>query len=392
MRNKKKLWVIVPLLILATILFKIYQPYLEFSRIPVYKGEVHQDLKPINYDKTKKTVVIMAENSGTEIFDLMAPYYLFSATEKANVYVVAEAKSPIVLVKGLFIYPNTTFAELDSLNIKPDVIVIPAMLSEFHDTKLPVIKWIKEKYSTNTKILSVCAGSLVASATGLYDGIPITTHASMFKDSKAVFRKPKWVQNISVTHSNNLYSTAGVSNAVEGSLTLIEELFGKETLQKVMKDIQYPYDEIKMEHKSFGVETGNKFTIANKLVFRKNKKVGVLLQEGVNELKLAAVIDTYARTFPSSLKTIMTNGVSVTSKYGLTLIPTSTLKDLELDELHILLPGNISKSDAEKLKGIPIINYNQAGNQYIINQCLQRIKKQYGSKFENITKLLLDYN
>lgn len=392
MKIKKRSWILIPILILSTIVYTSCQPLREFKRVPIYKGTVNQNLKPIIYDKSKKTIVIVAYNKGTEIFDLMAPYYLFNATEQVNVYIVAENKNPIVLLKGMFIYPSATFAELDALNIKPDVIVIPAMIDVFKDTKSPVIQWIKEKNDTDTKMLSVCAGSLVASATGLYDGVPLTTHASMFEESKDFFQKPKWIQNVSVTHSNNLYSTAGVSNAVEGSLTIIKELFGEETLKKVMDDVFYPYGDIKVEHKSFAVETGHKFTIANKLVFRKNKKVGVLLQEDVNELKLAAVLDTYNRTFPLAVETVLANGAFVTSKYGLTIMPTTTLKEANLDELHVLAPTNISKSDAEKFKEIPLIKYDDANHHYIINQCLQRIKKEYGPKFENITKLLLDYN
>jgi transcriptional regulator GlxA family with amidase domain len=392
MKIKNKFWAIAPVLILSAIVYTSCQPLREFENIPAYQGKVNQNLKAVPYNKSKKTVVIVANNKGTEIFDLMAPYYLFNATEKANVYVVAEKKSPIVLLKGLFIYPNLTFSEMDSLKIVPDVIVIPAMIGVFKDPKSPIIKWIKEKHNTNTKILSVCVGSLVGSATGLYDGKSITTHASDLENSKTLFKNPHWIQDLTVTKSENLYSTAGVSNAVEGSLTIIKEMYGKETLQKVMEDIHYPYTEIKIDHKSLSIETGHKFTIANKLILRKNRKIGILLQEGSNELNLAAVLDTYHRTFPSALETVMTNGVSVTSKYGLTIIPTNDFKDEKLDELHILLPNTISKSESEKFKEIPLIKYNTTENQYIINQCLQRIKAQYGKKFENITKLLLDYN
>ena len=31
-------------------------------------------------------------------------------------------------------------------------------------------------------------------------------------------------------------------------------------------------------------------------------------------------------------------------------------------------------------------------NQYIIDDCLQKIRSEYGRKFENIVKLMLDYN
>lgn len=392
MKIKKRFWVLVPVIMISCLLYTACKPYREFVNIPVYKGAINHDLKPAVYDKSKKTVVIIANNEGTEIFDLMAPYYLFNATEKANVYVVAEKKIPIVLLKGLYIYPNSTFKELDSLGIQPDVVVIPAIIKVFADPKSPVITWIKDKAHNGAKVLSICAGSLAGAATGLYDGKPLTTHASQFEESKVFFKNPNWVQNVAVTKSDNFYSTAGVSNAVEGSLTIIDGMFGKEILKKVMADIHYPYAKIKLDHKSLAVKTGNKLTIANKLIFKKNRSVGVLLQDGINELTLAAVLDSYHRTFPSSLETIVMNGASITSKYGLTILPTSNIIDLNLDELHILAPNNVSKSDLDKYGDIPVIKYNQAQNQHIIDQCLSRIKEQYGPKFENITKLLLDYN
>ncbi|MCF6132761.1 DJ-1/PfpI family protein [Flavobacterium wongokense] len=392
MKVKKRFWIIVPILILSAMVYTSCQPLREFYKVPVYNGTDQQNLNPVKYDRAKKTIVVLAHNDGTEIFDLMAPYYLFNTTGRANVYVIAERKSPIVLLSGLFIYPDITFAELDSLKIKPDVIVIPAMVQVFTDPKSTIVKWIKEKNTADTKILSVCAGSLVGAATGLYDGRPLTTHASMFEESREVFKNPQWIQDVSVTKSDNLYSTAGVSNAVEGSLTIINEMFGEATVQKVMQDIHYPHNQIKDKHKSVAIKTANKFTIANKLFFRKNRKVGVLLQDGISELRLAAVLDSYHRTFPSALGTVTANGNPITSKYGLTIIPTNRLSDQELDELHILVPEKLTGSDNSLLKGIPLIKYSPAANQYIINECLQRIQEQYGQKFENITRLLLDYN
>jgi len=76
------------------------------------------------FDSSKKTIFIIADNEGTEIFDLIAPFYLFNATEKANVLVVSEKKAPILLVNSLFILPHFSFSEIDSLHIKPDVMVI----------------------------------------------------------------------------------------------------------------------------------------------------------------------------------------------------------------------------------------------------------------------------
>lgn len=392
LKSKKMYMIIIPLIILSTFIYVSCEPLREMGRIPVYKGNVNYSLDHAIHDNNKKTVVIVGSNDGTEIFDLMAPFYLFNATEKANVYIVSAKKRPIALLKGVFALPNYTFKEIDSLKIHPDVIVIPAMAKTFNEPNSETRKWIKDNYKDKTKVLSVCLGSLVAAATGIYDGKQITTHASDFEDCKALFKKPIWIQNISVTQQDNLYSTAGVSNAVEGSLTIIKEMFGQETLQKIMTDIHYPHATIKTEHQSIAVKTKNKFTIANKLIFNKNLKVGVLLQPGVNELALAAVLDTYNRTFPNFDASVIVNGTSVKSKYGLTLFPTASLDTIKLDELHVLNPELFSETEAKKFGSVKVIKYQLKQNQYIINTCLKRIQEQYGSKFENIAKLLLDYN
>lgn len=389
---KKKALIILPLILLSTMINLGCQPLREFDRVPVYKGDMPYKASTTVYDSNKKTVVIVANTEGTELFDLMAPFYLFNCTEKANVYIVAEKKSPISLLKGFFTMPNFTFRELDSLKIQPDVIVLPAMINVHNNANSLALKWFKENYTDDTKVLSICQGSLVAAASGIYDNTLLTTHASLFKTNKSQFNKPIWVKNIAVTKQGNLYSTAGVANAAEGSLSVINDMFGKETLRKVMEDIQYPYSDIRTEHHSIPINTSNKFTIANKLIFKKNRHIGVLLQNGINEFELAAVLDTYTRSFPYSNETVTVDGLSVTSKFGLTFYPSAKIEALKLDELHVLMPQKFSITNTKLFDAAAIVNYDFSKNQYIFNTCLSRISTLYGSKFENISKQLLDYN
>ena len=103
---------------------------------------------------------------------------------------------------------------------------------------------------------------------------------------------------MSVTHSGNLYSTAGVANAVEGSLLVINDLFDKESMQEVMMDIHYKYPEIKLEHESIVLDTKAIIKIIKKVFFSKNLNIGVLLQDAVNEFQLASLLDISSRTFP----------------------------------------------------------------------------------------------
>jgi putative intracellular protease/amidase len=374
-------------------LFEACSPIRSFMSWENYKGNNDFIYTQPKFDSTKNTVIIIADNDGTEIFDMMAPYYLFNATEKANVYIVAEKKYPATVIKGFFILPHYSFDEFDLSAIKPDIIVIPNLSAMDAKQQNPIIvHWIKKHYLPTTKILSVCDGSMTAAATGIYDGKTLTTHASDYASIKKQYPKPMWVKDVSVTKDGNLFSTAGVSNAVEGSLTVISEVFGTATMMKVKENINYPQLLPKMEHNSIALKFNNKLTIANKVIFKKNKHIGLLLQDGVNEFELASVMDTYNRTFPNSIESFLIVGKNITSKYGLTIIPTGNINSIKLDELHILNSTLFLKEDENIFKKAEIVKYDSMQKQYIIDHCLDRISRQYGKKYQNITKLLLDYN
>ena len=357
----------------------------------IFKGDFSTGNKPV-YNPSHKTIFIIADNKQTELFDMLAPYYLFNATGQANVYIIAKDTSPILLKKDLYILPQYTFNEIDVLNLQADVIVIPALsIRDEHQDPI-LINWIKKHFNSNTKMLAVCDGSATAAATGLYDGKPLTTHASDYVAVKAHFSKPDWIQGVSVTQSGNLFSTAGVSNAVEGSLTIINELFGPVILQNVSLNIHYPHAEIRVAHQSIALNGKTKLTIAKKIIFRKNKKIAVLLENGINEFEMASFIDTYGRSFPASLQPITPNDSPVSTKYGLTLLCTTNLKFTEPDELHLLTPATLSVKDQHLFRHTRLISHENLQQQYPIDVCLDEIGKQYGHKFRQAVKLLLDYN
>jgi len=386
---KRLLIALVSLAVIAFIVYLRLQPVRELNKLPTYQGTLNFNFASPKYDESKRTVFIMADNNNTEMFDMMAPYYLFSSTHKANVYIVAEKKYPITMKKGPYVLPQFTFDEVDSMKLRADVIVIPFMNDPAGQVK---VNWIKHHYSDSTIILSICDGAWTAAATGIYDGKLLTCHATDFEKVKKNFSKPQWVQQVSYTQSGNLFSTAGVSNAVEGSLAVISKLFGKEKMQSVLKEINYYKKDIAKDHKSIAVNGNAIVSGFTKVVFGKNKNVGILLQDGISEFELAGIFDSYTRTLPSSIKAFVMNGTSVTTKYGLTLIPTGDMKLYEIDELHVMHPESLSKQDSLKLKDVEIVAYHHSNEIYIINQCLENIKEQYGDKFQNLVKLALDYN
>ena len=383
---------IITLLLIAGVALFFSHQELFAQKLRTFSGDSNIRWNPPGMDYSKKTVFIIVGNEHTEMFDFMAPYYLFNATEKTNVFVIAEKKAPVLLVNSLFILPHYSFAEIDSMHIIPDVIVLPNQTVDFKIQQNPlVVNWIKNKFTGKNIILSICDGSATAAATGIYDGKPLTTHASDFEKLKKLFPKPLWVKDISVTESGNLFSTAGVSNAVQGSLTVIKKLFGEEEMQAVLHEINYPYNTVNIEHKSIAVGTATIINVASKVILSKNYHVGVLLKDSINEFTLGSILDTYVRSYPKSIKSYSPGGLSVVSKYGLRIYPTGNFLSDKIDELHIMDDKTEGLKELTKFRKVKFVSYTDM-KQYPIDLCLDRIESLYSSKFKNSVKLMLDYN
>ncbi|TSD66328.1 hypothetical protein FFF34_002695 [Inquilinus sp. KBS0705] len=285
--------------------------------------------------------------------------------------------------------PQLTFKQVDSLGITASVIVIPA-LSKRNDKQDPaVVSFIRDHYTGSARILAVCDGASTAAATGLFDGKPITCHASDFAMVSSYFSKPQWIQGVNVAHSGNLYSTAGVSNAVEGSLTVINDMFGRETMQAAAAIINYPHPEILTSHQSIAIKFDDEFNATLKPVSSQNRKLGIFLQNGLNEFAFVSILDTYGRSFPKVIKGYTADGLPVQTKYGLTILSTGDNDPSKVDEIHLLTPPE--EAAVARFGTAVQVNYDLKG-QYPIETCLKRISELFGSPFQLIVKQMLDYN
>ena len=99
MKRFKKFFTITVATLLVAGLFLYFrlQPVFELSKLPAYNGDMNFNWQKPSCDSSRKTVVIIADNDATELFDCFAPFYMFNATQKANVYIIAEKKSPVVM-------------------------------------------------------------------------------------------------------------------------------------------------------------------------------------------------------------------------------------------------------------------------------------------------------
>src|SRR5688572_3591604 len=377
------------LIAISTVVYIRLQPIREYRYFPPYTGSTNFNWNYPAYDIAKETVIIMADNDMTELFDLLTPYYLFNETGKANVYIAAQKKFPIVTENGPFVLPHFTYSEADSLGIDPDVIVIPYMHEPESTEK---IRWIQEHVNDSVILLSICDGAWTAAASGAYDGVQLTSHATGHQKLRKKFTKPIWVQNTSVTESGNLFSTGGVSNATDGSLKVIQRSFGRETMLKILNNVKYPHKDVKQDHISNTLTLSSKLSVLNKVLFKDNKTVGILLQNGMSEMDLAALFDINARTMPASILAVVAEGNSITTKHGLTIVSIDKINPGKIDELHVLKQNEVSEKQITQFKNADVIYYDNLQSDYIIDVCLKGIEEEYGKAFSNFVKLTLDYN
>jgi putative intracellular protease/amidase len=369
-------------------------PVSEYKKMKPWTGQAVYPASVASFDPQRKNVFIIAYNPGTEIFDLMAPYYLFNLTGQANVSIVAPALSPVNLVQGVYVMPHYTFKQVDSLGLNADVLVIPnlsAMDKNHEDSS--IVNWIRKRYRSTTSMLSVCAGSFTASATGLYDGIPMTTHASDLKRNKLLYPKPSWVTGVTYTKSGNLYSTAGVSNATDGTLAVIRDVFGAAAMKMIMKKVWYPHSNLNDRHQSIAFTSKNRKTVLAKVIFKNDPDIAIWLQDQIDEFALSAILDTYHRTFPAALNTYALEDRPVTSRFGLKIIPSGRVASIHTsEEVHLVHPERITQKENLVIESLEKVNYDARAGRYIFDVCLDRIRSEYGEKLFTVTKRLLDYN
>lgn len=359
------------------------QPIKEFHKVAQYsfKTDITASIKHINPELS--TVVILAGNSGTEIFDLLAPFYIFSSTQQFNVLVVAPEKKPFLLWKGVFAMPHFSISEIQ--HIDPALIVVPALNNPSDSV---IISYLKSKQES--KKLSICEGSRTLAQAGFLDSVVCTSHASSVSDQKKKFPKAKWKTNLKYTEHHNIYTTAGVSAAIEGSLYLVSVLLGKPEMKKIMDEIQYPHSYLQVEHYSDKVGMREQLNILGKTWFKKNKRIGIFLNKQVDELQLAAILDTYNRTFPSKIETFTKGDSMIVSKHGLQLFPISAANS-GYDEIHIPKSAVSDFHNQTENQNLEVINYHQSGI-YLFPEILTRIEKHYSPRFRKTVERLLDYN
>lgn len=271
-------------------------------------------------DTTVPRAVIVAQNSGTEITDLLVPFAILSAAG-INVEIVSTSPGSVNLMHGLELLNLRTIldVEVDSL----DLVVVPAV----HEPDEPeLVQWLAKVAALETLVASICDGVEVLASAQILNGRKATGHFYSKSRREANHQQVVWVENTRYVHDGNMVTTAGVSASAPASIYLASLMVGAETAQRVARDYGIDTSE-STTHRTADFKIGlNEVFIGarNYVLGLRKKRYSLLVDEGTDEFSFAFVVDALGRTYRASIGVDAPDSIFQT-KRGLTIRSKSVL-------------------------------------------------------------------
>ena len=274
------------------------------------------------HDPTRRTAVIIMSNIATELTDFLGPYEVLTTSGAFNVYGVAPEAKLVNLGQGLDVMPHFSFEEYNRVvGANPDLIVIPFMSNINTPENGPTTQWIRDHFGPTTTLLSICGGALNLAETGLLDGRPATTYWDLFPTYTGKYPKVQWVKGQRFVDSGNIVTSAGITNGIPTTLYVLRKLVGEAVAQETGRKLGYPFMQF-LDNPTFQLGRDPlEWMFLNTAYGVKRANMGVVLFDGVGEIDLTAIMDTYTRSGTTVTYTVAPTRRLVRSKHGLYFVP-----------------------------------------------------------------------
>ena len=87
------------------LLFVNYCNWIEFNKLDIPNIEKYPE-NHIQVNKDLKIVVLLVDEEGTEITDLLIPFHILSIPKKLNIIILSQNGNPVSVWKGLYLIPH----------------------------------------------------------------------------------------------------------------------------------------------------------------------------------------------------------------------------------------------------------------------------------------------
>lgn len=170
---------------------------------------------------------------GVQQLDLTGPYEVFASAPDARVHLVWKDRAPVRSVTGLWLTPDTSFAEAPAF----DVLCVPggagvnALLTDGE-----TLDFIRRQAAGARFVTSVCTGSLVLGAAGLLRGKRAATHWNALDFLPRFGAEPVAAR---VVRDGTLITAGGVTSGIDFGLTVVAELWGQPVAEGIQLMMEY---------------------------------------------------------------------------------------------------------------------------------------------------------
>jgi putative intracellular protease/amidase len=270
--------------------------------------------------RERPLIAVVALNEGTEVTDFLVPYAVLARSGVADVVAVAPDDGPVTLTPALTIRAHQTLAEFTAAYPDgADYVVVPK-ISDGDDAD--VVGFIQAQHTTGATIVSICAGAVTVSATGLLEGRQATTHWYSIEDVQADNPTMEWVPDRRYLADEGVVSTTGVSASMPVSIALVEAIAGPERAADLASELGVPFWDARHDSDAFYLD-GPLFRTAlkNRWFTLRHDDYGLPVEPGVDEISLAFTADAWSRTYRSQALTVADEPGDVRTANGLVVVP-----------------------------------------------------------------------
>jgi putative intracellular protease/amidase len=319
---------------------------------------------PVAHDPAKPTAVVVVGDHGAVVSDALAPYEILATTGAFNVYTVAPTGHPVPLTGGLDLVPDLSFTELDGLlGTSPDVVVVPALPDVGESTSKPVMDWLARQAAGGSLVLGICNGSRVLAAAGVLDGRPATSHWLRIDAAEDLYPAVDWVRGTRYVDDGDVITTAGILSGIDGTLHVVERLVGPEAAARAADVVGWrhfrPGTPAPMAQAQ--VEPADAVVAFNTAFRWDRSTAGVLLTDGVGEIELASVFDTYGQSLAVRTVAVSLDAAPVRSRHGLTFMPRAAPTG-DLDRLVVPVASASDRRAADRYADLaPVYLHGEPG-------------------------------
>ncbi|MCW7468438.1 type 1 glutamine amidotransferase family protein [Leptospira kanakyensis] len=278
--------------------------------LPIFgEPELTNHLEKIQKQKNHKkpVVVVIGENQYTELTDFVVPYGILKRADIADLYPIAPNKGTMNMFPTLSIEITTSINDFDLSHPEgADLVIVPAI------------------HNSENKTIT------------------------------------EWIQNRRYVQDQRIITTTGVTASIPISLALVESIAGTKKANSLAIELGVTNWDPHHKSEEFHFDWKTYLGVTKNLTFFwSHETIGIPIYDGIDEVSLALVADSYSRTYRSKAVATTNTEDSVITKSGLRFFSES--KTIDKNKIHSYIQIEKNKKAFDGLK-----------------ESLSEIQKRYG--------------